>query len=61
MISQEIRNNQAVECAVDVIEIVDKAMGKHSGHQMMPVSDMCDVLLDIRSRMAVIIKEGSNE
>lgn len=55
MISQDVRDAQALESAVDVMEIVDKAMAKHSGHQMMPVSDMCDVLLDIRSRMSLII------
>ncbi|CAB4154354.1 hypothetical protein UFOVP629_85 [uncultured Caudovirales phage] len=61
MISQDIKESQEIESAVDVIEIVDKAMAKHSGHQMMPVSDMCDVLLDIRSRMSLIIKRYNDE
>lgn len=61
MISLDIKESQEIESAVDVIEIVDKAMAKHSGHQMMPVSDMCDVLLDIRSRMSLIIKRYNDE
>ena len=61
MVSQTISEPQIVESAVDVIEIVDKAMSKHSGHQMMPVSDMTDILLDIRSRMSLIIRSVVSE
>ena len=53
----EISNEAAtIATALEVVAIVDKTMEANAGHQMMPVSDTADVLLDIRGLMTKLLK-----
>lgn len=51
-ISQDV---VTISSATEVIALVDKAMENHAGSQMMAVSDMVNVLLDIRSLMTRLL------
>jgi len=44
-----------ISSATEAIALVDKAMENHAGSQMMAVSDMVNVLLDIRSLMTRLL------
>lgn len=51
------REATTISMATETIAIIDRAMENHAGSQMMTVSDMVNVVLDIRSLMTRLLNE----
>jgi hypothetical protein len=51
------REATTISMATETIAIIDRAMENHAGSQMMAVSDMVNVVLDIRSLMTRLLNE----
>jgi len=55
--SQSLEVIATITVCLEVMAMVDKSLENHASHQMMPVSDVADVLLDIRSVVSKLIQQ----